>query len=128
MRELIFRGWDKINKKIICPSEMDRTDKLLCWWTKTESDDTDIIIMEYAGRADMHGELIFEGDIVTSEYKGTGVVVFRNSCFMLDCPTQWQYVGRLIEPEIVGNIYANPELIPPELKDATGSFIDTWKK
>jgi hypothetical protein len=100
MREILFRIWDIKKKKMIYPLSIDLP-------SITESEN--YVIMEYAGKIDDNGRYIYEGDIVHCEYRGTGIIAYRNSCFIMEIPDsdRWQYVGKLIKPIIRGNIYEN---------------------
>ena len=94
-------------------------------WNDSENDA--IIIMQYAGHKTKAGEMIFENDIIDCSFRGKGIVKFKASSFMLVSNHFWQYIGRLVEPVIVGNIFENPELIPEDMKSPDGSLSDSWK-
>lgn len=91
-------------------------------------------ICEFTGKLDKNKKKIFEGDIFQLEDDIFAVVIFKDGCFRLEeyglCGT-WTESGydecgggygiiecepidwySLIDMEVIGNIYDNPELIP----------------
>jgi len=121
MREIRFRAWDKIDKKMHKVSMLNPTSEYgekystVYFEEKTNSNDghrnyAEIELMQYAGLKDKNGKEIYEGDIVkgTKGQKGKSEVSYKN-CI-------WQPFGYLEiydgkEFEIIGNIYENPELL-----------------
>jgi hypothetical protein len=102
-----FRHWDKHQKAMVGmkTSEVE----CLLW----EED-----LMQCTGLKDKNGKLIFERDIVKwQRQKESGDVFFKNARFWvrdfylswLDDPTD-AFGENLINLEIIGNIYENPEL------------------
>lgn len=74
----------------------------------------------YIGLKDVHGEEIFEGDIVRLVYDTTNlIVVFLEFSWQLRHPN-YEFYRRRIEQndnnrlEVIGNIYDNPELLEKE--------------
>ncbi|WP_096436577.1 YopX family protein [Alteribacter populi] len=92
MREIKFRGWDEVGKKM--------------YYNMKSLHGT---LMQYTGLKDINEKDIYEGDIVRyvndSHVKRTGIVVFKNASFAIENPTITSY--RLIDYsiEIIGNIY-----------------------
>lgn len=85
----------------------------------------DVSIMQSTGLKDKNGVEIFEGDIVEVEVNDgfdygsfTGVVEFLEGAWMLNnrinhARSLWSETN---ESEILGNIYANPELLSSEIE------------
>jgi uncharacterized phage protein (TIGR01671 family) len=85
----------------------------------------DLKIMQYSGLLDKNQKPIYEGDIVTDESKGNGVVVFKIGCFFINYGVDgiMEFLGLKLDSfgrgkrkakrivEVVGNIYENPQLI-----------------
>lgn len=133
MRELKFRAWDSRNHEMVYSSNTDcfyvNTKGVLFMYAipKSESGLETIYhkgydVDQFAGLQDINGKDIYEGDIVkTHELLSASIVEFSsgkdsrvsghgssaesmNSGFCISC-----YGG---EPEVIGNIHENPELIP----------------
>jgi len=125
MREIKFRVWDKKNKRmmnwidsIIWNSmgieSVKQTTPLQGHARKIE----DVELMQYTGRNDKNGVEIYEGDIVREWNGDMREIVFNSSraAFiakmcpkpMVDMPT---WIRRIKEPEVISNIYENPELL-----------------
>jgi hypothetical protein len=137
MREIKFRAWDKITKRIynVRMIDFDANGKpdwiRLIDWVQISEDTWDYDfpekrfdeyeLMQYTGLKDKNGKEIFEGDILQFEFEGENI---------LTCPVSWEknlsmwkcgisLVTILPEDlfventtyEIVGNIYENPELL-----------------
>lgn len=95
----------------------------------------DICLMQYTGLKDMHGVEIYEGDIIAlRDVERNGLVIGRGvmfwsakeACFLHtwlefvgdECLNTWRPAKRLwlasdamIDLEVIGNIYENPELL-----------------
>jgi hypothetical protein len=122
MRDLRFRVWDKKEKKM----SLYRSDLIFHWYRgkmldrRTLDEKEDIIIMQYTGLKDKNGKKIFEGDVIKSKGRKGGsleaVVKWQDEeagyfPFCID----WDYGNQSYNdcfdiPEIIGNIYENPEL------------------
>ena len=119
--QMVHRIWDKSTQTMIRSKGKNSEKNLIPIWMDKE--DLRYIGMDYTGKKDIEGKYIFEGDIVECKFRGKGIVMFKGSCFLLVTLGNWQYVGRLVEPKIIGNMYENPELIPDEMKNKN-SLID----
>ena len=113
MREIKFRAWVKSEKAMIQHREVIERAHLQFNDSLNNTD----IVMQYTGLKDKNNVEIFEGDLLhcpsieLAYYK----VVFDNGCFELyHRLSRWGLLSRLYEltePEVIGNIYENPELL-----------------
>lgn len=138
MREIEFRAWLKKDKKMVEVKSIHfGTKKIMygysesshCYGNVTCKFD-DCELMQYTGLTDKNGTKIFEGDIVKDYYGRIMKVVFMeclakyqlilveatgeswtNNFIRADL-TDW-FAGVCLDalPEIIGNIYDNPELL-----------------
>jgi uncharacterized phage protein (TIGR01671 family) len=112
MREIKFRAWDDKRKLMylavgICcdGTPFDHEEKVLY----------DTIPMQFTGLRDRSGKEIFEGDIISYKIEMAGytdkhkeVVIFKEGRFK-------PVIHPHYEPQIIGNIYENPELLKEKL-------------
>lgn len=133
-REIKFRAWDNVNKRMgyFAPGFqwLDEYDV----WHLTEADGNpnssitdvpfgdNINLMQYTGLKDKNGKEIYEGDIVKSGLSSIRVIVWDKGAFhsrvpnwepnkdMPSHPVNFWNIQYGI-PEIIGNIFENPELI-----------------
>ena len=119
MREIRFRAWDKINE-IMCPVLIIdfATEQ---YWLGGNADGVihfkDAELLEITGLKDKNGTEIYEGDILraiknclTKEGEIIKAVKFEDGCFLSDDVALKISVDSF-QPEIIGNIYENPELL-----------------
>lgn len=114
MKELKFRVWDGTKYSI-----EPRLDLVLL---NTQTKECSVVgfnkvIQQFTGLYDEKGKNIYEGDIVKIYVSGIytkGTVIFYKGAFMVEdtCgfkhyPDKWI----LVELEIIGNIFENPELL-----------------
>lgn len=120
MRPIIFRAWDKKYNLFNDELWVDFNGRI---WTddvkaydtphkEIEPLDDRYILMQFTGLLDKNGKEIYEGDIVRGHnHKGEpgegGAVEWSNTGYhvnnLLVCMTH--------DPEVIGNIYENPELV-----------------
>jgi len=123
MRELRFRAWDDIQKKIL------HFGLFSDWAREQEPIRYGLPVMQYTGLKDKNGKEIYEGDILQVSDIGTAKIIYG---FHITSKDDWgvkhgtvgftlQWIGSSFEDhselwpskdiEIIGNIYENPELL-----------------
>ena len=116
-REIKFRAWDKFDSKMITPNDGD----FIGWHAMSNWKDC-LVVMQFTGLTDKNGKEIYEFDIVkyTNPYsKKTYTHIclwdFRFACFgLFEKNNEWCKESdwmRIIEVEVLGNIYETPELL-----------------
>lgn len=128
MREHKFKAWDKKRKKWLGANlHMSVTDGALWWQFGYEceilsaEERKNIELFEYLDQEDINGIEICEGDILQDDYGRILLVEWYEHGFSFKSITKTNFVrARDINqwfentepfPEIVGNIYDNPELL-----------------
>jgi len=117
MREIKFRAWDKKINVMFKNWEF-----IGDFFTNTNFQKTNNILLQYTGLKDRNWVEIYEGDVVELYQKAHGYIktkiVFKNWWFelrALDSNRIWMFWDIItqneISMEIIGNIYSNPELI-----------------
>ena len=133
MREIKFRAWDKIGKRMgevnyikysnvqynqVSARFKQKGKTVDEWFNYGDKDGCDnIILMQYTGLKDRKGKDIFEGDIV-AEGTINYVVAFYAGAWRLkqniDGDTWWKSLYRYVanfRVEVIGNVYENPEFL-----------------
>ena len=117
MREIKFRAWDILNKRILNYGEI----MTLPMWEVLPGtpEQRAFNVMQYTGLKDKNGKEIYEGDIVLTRTSLKFIISYKNGAF-IKC---WQNYNvyllydSLIKDgcteayEVIGNIYENPELL-----------------
>lgn len=110
MKEIKFRAFQKNTKTmfpIISLRKICTTSPRL-----TEEEYDDLIIMQSTGLFDKNGKEIFEGDIVTVEWKNFHTVQYDSGEFFFYWNKAYSLgIHHYNESEVVGNIHENPELL-----------------
>ncbi len=121
---LKIRAWDNDKKEMMEPVDLSISRKYWPEWFGNQ----DLPIMRSICHTDMHGEEVFEGDIIrftyTENLRGAGKIedylIAYNECFF-DFRAVALYENNTKRPllnqatmssyEVIGNIYENPELM-----------------
>lgn len=121
MREIKFRAWDKVNKKIgevrrihFRPYKGEE-----CHFVNFKGEERPTprcVLMQYTGLKDSNNVEIYEGDILRVDEYDCGFideVKWESGGFWFPKQRQWGCGhGGLKEcGEVIGNIYENPELL-----------------
>jgi uncharacterized phage protein (TIGR01671 family) len=124
-REIKFRAWSP-NDKVMMLNDfhLNSSGQILAWESETNgyTKPSDVcILLQYTGLKDKNGKEIYEGDILRSKMGNReliGVMRFDESRatfgFDSEIETDKELPEHLIlhsKPEIIGNIYENPELL-----------------
>lgn len=110
-RELKFRVWNKLSKKMSKPFDLNMA---LVFYKHPPLEDFHEV-MQFTGLKDKNGKEIYEGDIFS--FIGIkSIVIFENGAFIFEAKGMPEGalisdVLRLNPSEIIGNIYENPDLI-----------------
>ena len=130
MRELKFRVWNKKNSRFLQNdnNSIDKTIFDLWDWVEVMGTCTsfpmgDYVFVQCTGLTDKNKKEIYEGDILdfTARYKQTGrveVIYYGGSfgCVVTDDGGLKEFwaLNHIVQqhyPEIIGNIFENPELL-----------------
>ena len=120
MREIKFRAWDKVNKKVRKVMSLDFYNTRQSEVTLASDGDVylryfeQVELMQYTGLKDKNGKEIYEGDLLKTRIGGyeqaSPYVVedMRKLYFELKRDDSYYRIQQTV---IIGNIYENPELM-----------------
>ena len=121
MREIKFRAWDKVEKKMFIPARLSFKDELYQEFYNDSCGGNEhpfsyINLMQYTGLKDKNGKEIYEGDVV--RYKAFEIWYARKVYFDTELCQFGLHSSNFLfhnqfsdNLEIIGNIYENPELL-----------------
>lgn len=138
MRDIKFRAWDKVSKKMLMIGLVDLDDmtvysaksgdfrcsyqkKTKCSKNENFEDVKRLVFMQYTGIKDKNGKEIYEGDIFATDNNHNFTVIYEDTRFIgVDgdrsgngyvCCVDSCYKNGSSSIEVIGNIYENPELL-----------------
>ena len=124
MRELKFRAWDRVKRKMlygVSPFNVHITDENEPLLSLEYSKHDDCEFEQYTGLKDKNGKEIYEGDIVEYAYtRCKYIVVYRryDASFVLENDDREEIIhlhyDRQSDYEVAGSIHENPELLEEE--------------
>ena len=107
MREIKFRAWDSLQKKMYSWEEL-KANKFCSAWDLLYFPHDNKILLEYTGLKDKNGEEIYEGDILEHNYdtKIKSIVKWDKN------EASFHPINNFIaaKRKVIGNIYENPNL------------------
>lgn len=109
MREIKFRAWDPQVKKMFDMESMDLGGMLEL------AEYRGVSVMQYTGLKDKNGREIFEGDIcrLTQHHRPYNDVIGWHDNGFWFTGFQGHYLPTKEYIEVIGNIYANSDLLKP---------------
>jgi len=123
MREIKFRAWDEMEKRMIGWHDRvftkNNNSSLLCEYPLKNISESYVKYMQYTGLNDKNGKEIYEGDLIKSEDDIVSRIVYDEASFksvwihndhLVNCILDNLFI-KTLNPIVVGNIYENPELI-----------------
>jgi hypothetical protein len=120
MREIKFRAWAHRDGIWIEPSLLAITCNGRPFFKDSGEDynrASELVLMQSTGLHDKHGKEIYEGDVLLDGQRRMAVR-FEEGAFRFGddgrSPGHSESLGlRALQSEIIGNIYENPDLLPP---------------
>ena len=114
MKEIKFRDWDNNEKKFYY-FDLEKDEYPDSFWALHSAKP----LSQFTGLLDKNGKKIWEGDIIIDKFrKEKGEVIWHGVSQIVKFPLgdikkahTLQYLHRLFEPEVIGNIYEKPELL-----------------
>jgi uncharacterized phage protein (TIGR01671 family) len=117
-REIKFRAWDKVNKRIISWEKFTKSNYPLNLFSHIQ--DYYWEMMQYTGIKDKNGKEIYESDIVKNRDEirlvkwrnyGFSFIPIKNAIGIMTCVSGRKRQNKTSTFEVIGNIYENPELL-----------------
>ena len=122
MRDIKYRAWDKRENTmrdvaVLHFTKGGKVNSIEYWKTPSELKSyhvRNLVLMQYTGLVDKHGNQIFEGDIVRYFKNELAVIVCQNggvdirSLSWRECEPPQRRLGEI---EVIGNVYQNKDLI-----------------
>ncbi len=109
MREIKFRVWDKIERKMQSWESLCRQAFLI---SVLENDDIYFVPMQFTGLVDKNGKEIYEGDILKTSTGNHQVIWDEDGLWGFDSRHPL-YFADIQQREVIGNLYDHPELLKP---------------
>jgi len=125
MREIKFRAWDTVGNQWLWitgfeTAETSKSDGYTLDGIFHNGDyvgKEGIVLMQYTGLKDRHGQEIYEGDILRDDEMGLNVVRWEDGSFWLEMfyeggQSLMEHLSDYNEVcEVIGNIYEHPHLL-----------------
>lgn len=133
MREIKFRAWDKVFKRMLVAGDINLPD-LTCNGCPIEPHtrknlSMEMELMQFTGLLDKNGKEIYEGDVIDcGMHEGKSEVVYLNGCFGYYRPSSFgrtfttNCYDSLNNCEVIGNVYEHPHLLKGETNEAKRDF------
>ena len=125
MREIKFRAWDTVGNQWLWitgfeTAETSKSDGYTLDGIFHNGDyvgKEGIVLMQYTGLKDRHGQEIYEGDILRDDEMGLNVVRWEDGSFWLEMfyeggQSLMEHLSDYNEVcEVIGNVYEHPHLL-----------------
>ncbi len=111
MRELKFRAWDKLNKRMLNNQKLLQAMNVNHMMEVTNSEQ--FVEMQFVNLRDKNGREIYEGDILEFQNEEAAYipteVIWEEQFELLD--DEWFDGEKYTNVKVIGNIFENPELL-----------------
>jgi uncharacterized phage protein (TIGR01671 family) len=120
MREIKFRAWDKIKKKMYEAYSVTNGEMCVDINFTNECENgsrIDLEWMQFTGLHDKNGKEIYEGDLMRNFDNSISLVEYKEIEASDDATAPgvgFQFSQEPFNIEVIGNIYENPELLNQE--------------